>query len=78
MEVEFSTRDASTSTHAVRVASSGSISGGVGFWSASGSYSYGRYQRTMQFESTATGLRVSIPGAQIIGYYTQVVPPFPN
>jgi hypothetical protein len=28
-------------------------------------------------ESTSDGLRVSIPGAQIIGYYIQVMPEFP-
>ena len=78
VEVEFATKDASTSAHAVRVASSGSISGGVGLWKASVSTSYGRTERTMNFESTATGLRVTVPGAQVIGYYTQVVPHFPK
>ena len=28
-------------------------------------------------ESSSNGLRVSIPGAQIIGYYIQVIPEFP-
>lgn len=78
VEVEFTTSDASTSTHAVRVASSASASGGIGPWRASVSYSGGRSHRTMNFASTATGLRVTIPGAQVIGYYTQVVPHFPK
>ena len=78
VEVEFTTSDASTSTHAVRVASSASVSGGIGPWRASVSYSGGHSRRTMNFASTATGLRVTIPGAQVIGYYTQVVPHFPK
>ena len=78
VEVEFTTSDASTSTHAVRVASSASVSGGIGPWRASFSYSGGRSHRTMNFASTSTGLRVTIPGAQVIGYYTQVVPRFPK
>lgn len=78
VEVEFTTSDASTSAHAVRVASSASVSGGIGPWRASFSYSGGRSRRTMNFASTSTGLRVTIPGAQVIGYYTQVVPRFPK
>ena len=39
---------------------------------ASGSHSH------MQASPTANGLKVYIPGAQIIGYYCDVVPKFPN
>ena len=40
--------------------------------SASGSYNH------MQVLSTPNGVKVYIPGAQIIGYYCDVIPKFPN
>ncbi len=43
-----------------------------GSTSGSGSYNH------MQASSTASGVKVYIPGAQIIGYYCDVVPKFPN
>lgn len=78
VEVEFSIADASVSARAVRQSTSIGVSGRVAFWSASFSTSFGHSERTMSVESSATGLRVSIPGAQVIGYYTQVVPLFPK
>ena len=81
INIEFKGISASRAAHAVHVATSTSFSasGGFGFWSASvsGSFSNSRAQRTFSAESTSDGLRVSIPGAQIIGYYTQVLPEFP-
>ena len=78
---EFKGISASQSAHAVHVATSTSFSasGGFGFWSASvsGSFSNSRSQRTFSAESSSDGLRISIPGSQIIGYYTQVLPEFP-
>lgn len=40
--------------------------------SAAGSYNH------MQVSSTVNGLTVHVPGAQIIGYYCDVIPKFPN
>ena len=81
INLEFLGVTASQSAHAVHTASrtSFSASGGFGPWKAS--MSYGRhksnYRRTFSAESTSNGLRITIPGAQIIGYYTQVMPKFP-
>lgn len=81
INVEFLEISAAQSAHAVRTASSSSysLSGGFGFWKASisGGHSSVRSQRTFKAESTSDGLRITIPGAQIIGYYTQVMPKFP-
>ena len=81
INVEFLKISAAQSAHAVRTASSSSYSasGGFGFWraSVSGGRSSARTERTFKAESTSDGLRISIPGAQIIGYYTQVIPKFP-
>ena len=79
--IEYKGISASQSAHAVHVATSTSfsVSGGFSFWSASasGSFSNSRSSRTFQAESSSDGLRITIPGAQIIGYYTQVLPEFP-
>ncbi|CAI8035380.1 hypothetical protein GBAR_LOCUS19863 [Geodia barretti] len=81
INVEFRGISASRSARAVRTASSSRFSARVGFgpWggSVSGGKSQSSYHRTYSMESTSDGLRVSIPGAQIIGYYIQVMPEFP-
>ena len=81
INLEFVGISASQSVHAVHSASSSSysLSGGFGPWKASVSYgrSSSNYQKTFKAESTSSGMRISIPGAQIIGYYTQVMPKFP-
>ena len=81
VNIEFRDISASSAAHAVRSATSASFSasGGFAFWSASssGGFSNSRYQRTFSSESASDGLRITIPGAQIIGYYTQVMPEFP-
>jgi hypothetical protein len=81
INIEFKGISASRAAHAIHVATSTSFraSGGFGFWKASvsGSFSNSRSQRTFSAEATSDGLRISVPGAQIIGYYTQVLPEFP-
>ena len=77
IELEFDNQDASYSARAVRTSFSASVSGRVGIWSGSVNTNYGSRRRTTRYETTANGLRISIPGAQLIGYYTQVVPKFP-
>ena len=75
--LDFDVEDLQYSARAIRESYSAGISGGFGPWRASFSYNYGRSHSTTRMEATATGLRVSIPGAQVIGYYTQIVPKFP-
>ena len=65
------------STQAVRE-STGQLLGGFAFWSASLPLSHGRVQRAASIESSDTGIRVSVPGVQLIGYYTQIVSRFPH
>jgi hypothetical protein len=81
VNVEFLEISAAQAARAVRTSSSSSfsVSGGFGFWKASvsGGRSSSSSHRTFSAESSSNGLRISIPGAQIIGYYTQVMPKFP-
>ncbi len=77
VELDFQTESLEYSTRAVRESYGASLSGGFAFFSTSFSFNHGRSHSTTRMETTATGVRVSIPGAQVIGYYTQVVPRFP-
>ena len=61
------------------VATSLSTRSRFGWGPFSVSTSYNRNTQSSRFEatSTETGIRVRIPGVQLIGYYTQVTPEFP-
>ena len=61
-----------------------SSSGGWGCFSFASSSSYSssfsaRRQNSASFQAaaTASGLKIKVPGVQLIGYYTQVVDKFP-
>lgn len=75
IEMEFDVQ-VDYSTQAIRE-SSGQLLGGFAFWSASLPSSYGRFQRVASTESSDTGIRILIPGVQLIGYYTQIISRFP-
>ena len=82
VNIELTGIDQSNAGHAIYTASRSSFSGGgsFGFWRArvSASFSNSRSSRTYSMEASSNGLRISLPGAQVIGYYTQVMPKFPN
>lgn len=91
IEMEFSGVDKSTaasiirSSHTSYAASSSSGSSGWGCFSFASrsdytsSYSAQRsYSASFQASSTASGLKIAIPGVQVIGYYTQIVDKFPK
>ena len=82
VNIELRGIDVSHAGRAVHSASRSSYSAraGFGFWSASVSagHSSSRSSKTYSMESSSDGLRITIPGAQVIGYYTQVMPRFPN
>lgn len=77
VRLEFRGVDSSVKSKAVQQSASAHMSGHYGPFSASASFSYGSSNSHMQAESTADGLLIKIPGAQIIGYYVTVVPCFP-
>ena len=77
--VEFSELSSSAVYHAIQQSSSFSAGFSVGFWaSGSASGSWGSSSTHTKVEASETGMRVAIPGAQVIGYYTQNVPLFPK
>ena len=78
VELEFSGIDTSTRSHAVEQSASGKLSGNYLCFSASASADYGRRDSNLQIESTVDGLKIKIPGAQLIGYYSTLLPCFPH
>ena len=83
VEVEFRDLNSSAVYQALQQSSSFSSDFSVGgFWAgsakASASGSWENSVSSAKVEGSETGLRVKIPGAQIIGYYTQHVPRFPR
>ena len=78
ISMKFRGVDSSTSSHAVQESASASLSGGFGPFGASASYSHGHESSNLKVSSTSNGLQIDIPGAQIIGYYTSVLPQFPS
>ena len=78
IDLEFSGIDASTASHMVQTSIQSSLSIGIGPFSASASYGENHQKSSFQAKRTADGLKISIPGAQIIGYFTEIVPKFPT
>lgn len=67
-----------TISHAMKTSTAGSLSVGVCGISASASSSYAASSSHLSVSSHSDGLQINVPGAQIIGYYTSVLPKFPN
>ena len=78
IELNFIGVDASAKSHFMEQSASATVSGHYLCFSASASASYGSSESSLQTESTATGLKIRIPGAQIIGYFTKLMPCFPH
>ena len=76
--MEFSGLDADTKQSALSTSFGVSAKGGWGPFSFGGSSSTSTSSSNMRASSTADGLKIELPGAQIIGYYCDVVPKFPN
>lgn len=78
--MEFSGLDADSKQSAMSSSFGATAKGGWGpiNYGGSGSSSGAMSSSNMRVSSTADGLKVEIPGAQIIGYYCDIVPKFPE
>lgn len=70
--------DASTSSLVLKQSALSHFSGSYGPFSAAPSFSAGHTASNLQVSSQSDGLHVDIPGAQVIGYYTAVLPSWAN
>ena len=78
IQLQFSGVDASTVSHATQVIAGGSFSASYGMFSMSASVGLGKTKQSVTADRTANGMIINIPGAQIIGYFTEVLPRFPQ
>ena len=77
IELEFSNLDSETITSTMNEMSHTSGSGGFLFFKASASVTKTKQTSHVRVERTGSGMKIKIPGAQVIGYYTRVMPRFP-
>ena len=79
VSMTFRGLETSSNSHAMKLSVSGKLSIGWGpFTLGSGSLSSGKTSSSMKVSSQSDGLHIDVPGAQIIGYYTSVLPKFPK
>ena len=78
VQLQFSGVDANTVSHSMQTMAGGSFSGSYGMFSAAVSVGVGKTKQSVTADRTANGMIINIPGAQIIGYYTEVMPRFPQ
>ena len=78
LNINFLGLDPSVSSELLAQAAYPHMIGSYGPFSFSGTISYQHVTSHTQATTTADGIFLSIPGAQVIGYVTKVLPPFPK
>ena len=77
ISLEYRGVDATTVNQAIKASAAATSGAGYGPFKGSASMTASGEVSSVQAESTADGLRIKIPGAQIIGYYANIIPKFP-
>ena len=78
IEMEFTGIDSETQVFMKQQSAERKLSGNFACFTASSAFDYGDADINIHTESTIDGLKIKIPGAQAIGYYTTILPCFPN
>ena len=79
LKLQFSGLKSSSVSHAMQVMTGTSFSASIfGVFGVSASAGVGKEKQSLTADRTANGMIITIPGAQVIGYYTQVMPEFPR
>ena len=77
IELEFKKLDSETVSSFMSEMSHTGGSGGFLFFHAGASVTKTKQTSHVQVQKTASGMKIKIPGAQVIGYYTETLPRFP-
>ena len=77
LDLEISGLNQQSTRSFVATSMSAGLNVGYGPFSLSTSFSSSNQKASFHASSTATGLQIKVPGTQVIGYYTEVVPKFP-
>ena len=78
VRLEFSGLDANSVSHAMQSMVGASFSASYDMFSMSAAVGIGKTKQSVNADRTANGMIINIPGAQVIGYYTEVLPTFPR
>ena len=78
VKLQFSGLDSSSVSHAMQMIAGSSFSASYNMFSVSASVGIGKEKQRVTADTTANGMIINIPGAQVIGCYTQVMPQFPK
>ncbi len=78
IEINFSGLDSSTSNYYMSKVTKSSGNGGFLFFRVQHSETKTKQVSHVVASKSASGMRIKIPGAQVIGYYTQTLPKFPQ
>ena len=78
VKLQFSGLDSRSVSKAMQMVAGASITGSYNMFSLSASVGINKGKQSVTADRTANGMVIHIPGAQIIGYYTQVLPQFPK
>ena len=77
VKLQFSELNQKSANHLTRLVAGASFSASFGPFSLSGAVDGNKMKQGVTADRTANGMVITIPGAQIIGYYTTVLPKFP-
>ena len=77
VELEISNVRETLVSTILRISLHASAKANVGVFKVDASYSATGTAARSRFYRTANGMKIKIPGAQVIGYYTQKLPKFP-
>ena len=78
LKLEFHGVDQKHVSSALRTISALHVGGGFGGIGFAASVGSSKKKERLVAERTTNGLRITVPGAQILGYYTNVLPRFPR
>ena len=79
VKLQFSGLDSRSVSKAMQMVAGGSFNTGLPLvFDFSATVGIQRTKQSVTADCTANGMIIHIPGAQIIGYYTQVMPEFPK
>lgn len=78
VKLQFSGLDSKSISKGVQTMAGASVTGSYSIFSFSSSVGVQKGKQSVTADRTANGMVIHIPGAQIVGYYTQVMPMFPK
>ena len=77
LKLEFSGMDSASISRAMQLVAIGEFSGSYNMISLDAAEDSNKEAQKVTADRTTSGMIISVPGTQIIGYYTNVLPKFP-